>query len=139
MAAAVAEGELVAGWGWVEVGDEAEAVGHGGDGEQGVLALAQVGVVEVDCEREHVDGEGVGEGGFKEAGALLFGGGLERGAAGLGRVEGAGGGAAGGELDGALAGLVGVLGGFPTDVGEGLLPEQGSEAVGECVWERIRK
>ena len=66
-AAAVADGELVAGVGGEEAGDEAEAVGEGLRGEERVLAFAELGVVEVDRERELIDGDGVGEGGFEEA------------------------------------------------------------------------
>ena len=60
--AAVADGEVVVGIGWEEAGDEAEAFGEGLGCEEGVLALAEFGVVEVDGEGELVDGEGVGEG-----------------------------------------------------------------------------
>ena len=68
-AAAVADGELVGGVGWEEFGYVAEAFGEGLRGEEGVLALAQFGVVEVDGEGELVDGYGVGEGGFDVVGA----------------------------------------------------------------------
>ncbi len=51
---------------------EAEALGEGLGGEEGVLALAELGVVEVDGEREQVDGDGVGEGGFEELVAGLL-------------------------------------------------------------------
>ena len=47
-AAAVFDGELVAGVWREELGGEAEAVGEGLGGEQGVLAFAELGVVEVD-------------------------------------------------------------------------------------------
>ena len=64
--------KFVAGIGGKESGDVAEAFGQGGRGEERVFALAQIGVVEVEGEREHVDGDGVGEGGFKKAGLGLF-------------------------------------------------------------------
>ena len=80
LAAAVADGELVGGVGWEEFGDEFEAGGEGGRGEEGVFALAELGVVEIDGEREEIHGEGVGEGGVLEVlffffvdGALRFG------------------------------------------------------------------
>ena len=71
-AAAVADGEVVAGVGWEEGGDEAEAVGEGCRGEEWVLALAEFGVVEVDGEGEQVDGDGVGKGGLEEVEAGFF-------------------------------------------------------------------
>jgi hypothetical protein len=141
VAAAVADGEVVALGCGKEVVGEAEAVGEGGGGEEGVFAFAEVGVVEIDGEGEEVDGEGVGVGGLEVAGALFFGV-----AQGLGKVLGEGvggvkgghwgeGGTAlegfGGELEGAFAGVVAILRGFAADVGEGLGPEQGGEAVGE--------
>jgi hypothetical protein len=46
--AAVADGELVGWVGWEEFGYVAEAFGEGLRGEEGVLALAELGVVEVD-------------------------------------------------------------------------------------------
>ena len=50
----------------------AEAFGQGGRGDERVFALAQVGVVEVDGEREQIDRDGVGEGGFEIVGLGLF-------------------------------------------------------------------
>ena len=47
----------------------AEALGQGRGGEERIVALAEIVVVEVDGEREHVDGQGVGEGGLEEAAA----------------------------------------------------------------------
>ena len=72
LAAAVADGELVGGVGWEEFGDEFEAGGEGCRGEEGVFALAELCVVEVDGEREEIHGEGVGEGGVLEVVALFF-------------------------------------------------------------------
>ena len=50
-AAAVADGELVGGVWWEETGYETQAVGECLRGEEWVLALAELGVVEVDGER----------------------------------------------------------------------------------------
>ena len=94
-------------------------------------------VVEVDGEREHVDGQGVGEGGFEEtaAGALVNGdlcsaiegvvvGGAQVGSAQVriahGRI---------GNVLGAAAGLPCVLAGFTADLGLGLLPGESGKAL----------
>jgi hypothetical protein len=66
--AAVADGKLIAGIGREEFGYKAEAVGEGLRCQEGVLALTQLGVVEVDGEGEEVDGDGVGEGAIEEGG-----------------------------------------------------------------------
>ena len=60
--AAIEDLEVVAVVGGEKAGDVAEALGEGLSGQQRVLALAQVVVVEVDGEGEHVDGQGIGEG-----------------------------------------------------------------------------
>lgn len=83
-AAAVADGEFVGGVGWEEVGYQAQACGQGRGGEERVLALAEFAVVEVECQREQIDGDRVGEGGLEvEAALFLVDDGL-RGGAGLG-------------------------------------------------------
>ncbi len=119
-AAAVADGELVGGVGREEAGDEAETVGEGLRGEEWVLAFAEFGVVEVDGERELIDGDGVGEGGFEEVVAgLLVDGRLAVDLFGF---------AAKGEV----AALPGVLAGFAADVGEGLAPDELVEGLGDA-------
>jgi len=101
----------------------AEALGEGGSGEQGVVALAQVVVVEVDGEGKHVDGKRVGEGGVEEgaAGALVDGRGsgaaVERAA-----VKSA-------HALSAAACLPGILTGFTADLGLGLLPGEGGKTL----------
>ncbi len=116
-AAAVADGELIA-WVWrEELGDVAEALGERLRGDEGVLALAELRVVEVAGEGEEVDGDGVGEGGLDEVGlgflvdVLL--------AVDLSCSE------------GEVAALPGVLAGFAADVGEGLVPDE----LGEGLWD----
>src|SRR6266568_788240 len=71
--AAVEDLEIVSGIGREEAGDVAEALGKGRSGKQGVFALTQVVVVEVDGQREHVDGQRIGERRFDigVAGALV--------------------------------------------------------------------
>lgn len=71
-AAAVADGEFVGGVGRVEVGDEAEARGQGRGGQEGVVSLAEFAVVEVQGQREKVDGDRVGEGGLEVKAALFL-------------------------------------------------------------------
>ena len=44
---------------------------QGTGGDQGILALAEFGVVEVEGEREQIDRDGVGKGGLEIGGALL--------------------------------------------------------------------
>jgi len=116
-AAAVADGEVVAGVGWEEGGDEAEAVGEGCRGEEWVLALAEFGVVEVDGEGEQVDGDGVGKGGLEEVEAGFFV--YFAGIGGVGR-------------EGCGTGLPGVLAGFAADFGDGLREGEGAEGLGDA-------
>ena len=54
--------EVIAGVGGEEAGDVAEALGQGGGGQQRILALAQIVVVEVNGQRQHVNSQRVGEG-----------------------------------------------------------------------------
>ena len=121
-ASAVADGEVVAGVGGEELSHEAEAVGEGLRGKEGVLALSQFGVVEIHGEGELVDGEGVGEGGFEIAGLGFF---VDGGAA----VHFVGGGVGG---EGEVAGLPCVLAGFAAGVGEGLGPDELVEGLGDA-------
>src|ERR1035437_4930641 len=129
--AAVEDLELVALVGGEEGGNVPEALGEGGGGEEGVVALAEIVVVEVHREREHVDGQGVGEGGLEEGTASAL-------------VDGDLGGHLGGfAIEGtalqianfrsahvlsSAAGLPGVLTGFTADLGLGLLPGEGGKA-----------
>ena len=53
--------EFVSGIRREQTGDVAKPLGERRSGQQRVLALAQVVVIEVDSEREHIDGESVGE------------------------------------------------------------------------------
>ena len=46
-----------------DFGDFAQAFGHGSGGQQGVVALAQIVVIDVEIEREQVDGNRIGEAG----------------------------------------------------------------------------
>ena len=105
-----------------EFGYEAEAFGEGLRGEERVLALAQLGVVEVDCERELVDGDGVGEGGFDVVGLGFF---VDAGFAvdSVGLVAGD---------EGEAAALPGVLAGLAADVGDGLGPDEVGEGGGDA-------
>src|SRR5271170_3255293 len=64
--------KLVAGVGGEESGNMPEAFGQGRRGDERVFALAQIGVVEVDGEREQVDRDSVGEGGLEVVGLGLF-------------------------------------------------------------------
>src|SRR5208283_2661834 len=113
--AAVVDLEFVAGVGGEERGDVTKALGEGGGVEEWIFTLAEVAIVEVDGEREHVDGERVGEGGFEKgiAGALVDGG---------FSVSLAG-------IEGAAARLPGVLAGFATHLRFGLRPGEAGEAV----------
>ena len=43
----------------------AQALGQWLRSEQWIFALAQFGVIEIYCERQQVDGNGIGEGGFE--------------------------------------------------------------------------
>ena len=57
--AAVEDLEVVAGVGREEAGEVAQALGERRCGEERILALAQIVVIKIDCEREHVDGQGI--------------------------------------------------------------------------------
>ena len=118
--AAVEDLEVVAGVGGEEGCDGAEAFGEGRGGEEGVLALAEVVVVKVHGEGEHVDGEGIGEGGLfvDFAGALVGGHGFA-----LGVEDG---------VEGAAAGFPCVLAGFSLDAGLGLGPDHVGEGGGDA-------
>ncbi len=114
-AAAVADGEVVAGVGGKDFGCEAEAFGEGLRGEERVLALAEFGVVEVYGERELIDGDGVGEGCFDVFGLGFL---VDAGLAG------------GGGGEGEVAGFPCVLTGFAADVGKRLGPDEVGEGCG---------
>src|SRR3984893_17155541 len=120
-AATIADGELIGRIGRKEPGDEPETVGKGLRGEKRVLALPQLGVVEVDRERELVDGDGVGEGRFEEAVSRLLV--NDRFAVDLVCL------AVGGERE--IAALPGVLAGFAADVGKSLSPDELIEGLGD--------
>src|ERR1700733_12087711 len=62
--AAIENLELVAFVGGEERGDMTQAFRKRGRGEQRILALAQVVILKVQREREHVDGKRVGKGGL---------------------------------------------------------------------------
>src|ERR1035437_8062721 len=129
--AAVEDLEVVALVGREEGGYVAEALGEGGGGEEGVVALAEIVVVEVHCEREHVDGQRVGEGGLEEGAASA----LVDGHLGGFAIEGAAVGSANirsAHVLSSAAGLPGVLTGFAADLGLGPLPGEGGEAVGDA-------
>ena len=49
--------EVVAGIGRKEAGKVTQALGQRRSGQQRILALAQIVVIKIDCEREHVDGQ----------------------------------------------------------------------------------
>lgn len=90
----------------------AQALGERGGGEQRVFALFQLGVVEVERSGEHIDGEGVGEGGFKIGGLRFFVGGVA--------------------VESAAAVFPGVLTGFSACVGFGLRPHEIGKAGGDA-------
>ncbi len=50
----------------------AQTLGQRGRGQQRIFALPQIGVVEVEREREHVNGQGIRKGGLKKAALCLF-------------------------------------------------------------------
>ena len=107
--------------------DGAEAFGEGLRGKQRILALAEFGVVEVNGEREQVDGDGVGEGGLGIAGAGLL---VDAGfAVDEFRRGAAGGGVGWSVIEGGVAIFPGILAGLTANVGEGLVPDQIGEAL----------
>lgn len=59
--AAVVDLEFVPRIGGKNTGDMPQAFSEGGSRKERVVALAEVMVIEVDREREHIDGESVGE------------------------------------------------------------------------------
>jgi hypothetical protein len=111
-AAAVTNLKLVAGVGGKHFGYVAESLGEGGGGEEGILALAQVGVVEINGEGEHVDGEGVSEGGLEVTG---FGALIDFVAAAA--------------IEGATAAFPRIVAGFAAHIGGGLRPDEIGEAL----------
>ena len=126
--AAVKNLKFVAGIGGKKRGHVAQALGEGGRGQQRILALAQVVIVEVDGERKHVDGERIGEGRLEEthAGALVDA------RAGWTRAESirAGGHRARVRLQGAAAGFPCVLAGFAAHLRFGLRPGEREKLSG---------
>ena len=103
------------------VGEEgcyvAETLGEGWGGEEWILALAEVVVIEVDGHGEDVDRQRVRERGLEVAGAGAF---VDS------FLAGAGFGAA--AVLRFATGLPGVLAGFTADLGLGLRPDEGGEA-----------
>ena len=57
--ATVEDLEVVAGVGWEEAGEVPQAFGERRCGQQRILALAQIVVIKINCERKHVDGQGI--------------------------------------------------------------------------------
>jgi catechol 2,3-dioxygenase-like lactoylglutathione lyase family enzyme len=62
-ATAVVDVEFESGIRGEDFGDFAQAFGHGSGGQQRVVALAQIVVIDVEIEREQVDGNRIGEAG----------------------------------------------------------------------------
>src|ERR1700678_2213417 len=69
---AIGDLKIVARVGWKEPGHMAQTLGQRGRRQQRIFALAQISVVEVEGEREHVDGKSIREGRLKEAALCLL-------------------------------------------------------------------
>src|ERR1700733_1987251 len=69
---AIGDLKIIARVGWKEPGHMAQPLRQRWRGQQRILALPQIRVVEVKREREHINGQRIGERGFKEAALRPF-------------------------------------------------------------------
>ena len=114
--AAVENLELVAGVGREEARHVAQPLGQRGRSQQRILALAQIVVIEVDGQRQHVDGQRIGERRLEESVARAL-------------VDSL---LAGARVLRAAARLPRILAGFAAHLRLGLRPDQRRKALGNA-------